>query len=87
MDQGTAQDFIEDLMQQIRGLEERFQTIEAITRHSQEQLRLARASRARWEGTANILAGEIADIMGTAEMYKRYQINPLGWAWEQTNGE
>ena len=29
MDQGTAQDFIEDLMQQIQGLEERFRAVEA----------------------------------------------------------
>lgn len=86
MDQGTARDFIEDLLQQIQGLEERFRAIEAITRHSQEQLKLSRKARARWEATANILAGELQNEMGIADMFRKYERHAIHWAWEQTSG-
>jgi hypothetical protein len=52
-----------------------------------EQLRLAREARTRWEATANILAGEIKNLMGTADMYKQYESHALHWAWEQTSGD
>ena len=51
-----------------------------------EQLELARDARARWEAAANILAGEIKNLMGTAEMYKQYGSHAIHWAWEQTSG-
>jgi hypothetical protein len=51
-----------------------------------QQLAMALEARARWEGTANILAGEIKDLLGTADMYKRYESHALHWAWERTNG-
>jgi hypothetical protein len=50
-----------------------------------QQLEMALRARARWEGTANILAGEIKDLLGTADMYKRYESHALHWAWEKTN--
>lgn len=52
-----------------------------------EQLRLAREARARWEAAANILAGEIKNLMGTADMYKQYGSHAIHWAWEQTSGD
>ena len=51
-----------------------------------QQLAMALEARARWEGTANILAGEIKDLLGTADMYKRYESHALHWAWERTSG-
>ena len=51
-----------------------------------QQLEMALRARARWEGTANILAGEIKELLGTADMYKRYESHALHWAWEKTNG-
>jgi hypothetical protein len=50
-----------------------------------QQLEMALRARARWEGTAHILAGEIKELLGTADMYKRYESNVLHWAWEKTN--
>ena len=52
-----------------------------------EQLRLAREARTRWEATANLLAGEIKNLMGTADMYKQYGSHAIHWAWEQTSGD
>ena len=80
MDLGTAKDFIEDLVQQVA-------EIESGVHNLQEQLRIAREARARWEATANILAGEIKNIMGTADMYKRYESHALHWAWERSRGQ
>ena len=77
MDIGTAKDFIEDMILQVAELETGFHNL-------QEQLRIAREARARWEATANILAGEIKDIMGTADMFKRYESHALHWAWERS---
>ena len=51
-----------------------------------QQLAMALEARARWEGTANLLAGEIKELLGTADMYKRYESHALHWAWERTNG-
>jgi hypothetical protein len=51
-----------------------------------QQLEMALRARARWEGTANILAGEIKDLLGTADMYKRYESHAIHWAWEKSNG-
>lgn len=51
-----------------------------------QQLEMALRARARWEGTANILAGEIQKMMGTSDMYRQYESHSLHWAWEQTNG-
>lgn len=87
MDAGTAKDFVEDLMQQIGELEERFRTVETTTRNLREQLALAREARLRWEATANILAGELKKHLGTAEMYKLYERHVIHWAWEQTSGD
>jgi len=50
-----------------------------------QQLEMALRARARWEGTANILAGEIKDLLGTADMYKRYESHALHWAWGKTD--
>ena len=80
MDLGTAKDFIEDLVQQVA-------EIESGVHNLQEQLRIAREARARWEATANILAGEIKDIIGTADMYKRYEAHALDWAWKRSRGQ
>lgn len=49
-----------------------------------QQLEWALAARARWEATANILAGQIQKHMGTSEMYKLYERHALHWAWDQT---
>lgn len=87
MDQGTATDFIEDLMQQIGELEERFRTVETTTRNLREQLALAREARLRWEATANILAGELQNEMGIADMFRKYERHVIHWAWEQTSGD
>ena len=87
MDSDT-QDFINDLMGQLRDLEQRFRAIQATTNYNMEQLKLSREARARWEGTANILAGEIQKHMGTANMYKHYDgTSAIYWAWEQTSGD
>jgi hypothetical protein len=50
-----------------------------------QQLEMARRARSRWEATANILAGEIKDLLGTADMYKRYESHAIHWAWEKSN--
>jgi hypothetical protein len=53
-----------------------------------EQLRICREARARWEGTANILAGEVRKHAGgSIAVHQAYGMSVLEWAWEQTSGQ
>lgn len=89
MDKGTTQDHLADLMERCNNLEaEVLRYVQRVNemKNMREQLELARGARARWEAAANILAGEIKNLMGTADMYKQYGSHAIHWAWEQTSG-
>ena len=89
MDNGTCNDHLADLMERCNNLEaEVLRYVQRVNemKNMREQLELAREARARWEAAANILAGEIKNLMGTADMYKQYGSHAIHWAWEQTSG-
>ena len=90
MDEGTARDHIADLIERCNNLEaEVLRYVQRVNemKNMREQLELARQARARWEAAANILAGEIQKLLGTADMYKQYESHAIHWAWEQTSGD